>query len=149
MVFGGVIMVQVSIPLLVEDVPMIAIAGPEASGGPYRLSANFYDGQGRPSLAIDQNQWHVYSDQWDAELVGGVLTVRQRAREIALQVRFLPREGIIVERVNMKVLGYTIRGNAQHAEYRTPLGGGGVLGMNFMQNCRVGARLTPGGVSLG
>ncbi|MBM4124909.1 MAG: HNH endonuclease [Nitrospira sp.] len=82
----------------------------EVQGGPVRLSALFYDKNGRVSLEIQGNEWRCFSGQWDFEVVGKTITVRKGPDDIALQLVVDPPHVIRVTRLVMQKgdIGITI-----------------------------------------
>lgn len=62
--------------LQVASLPLFKVEDAEVTGGPYRLTALFFDDESRPSLFIRQNEWAVFADSWDVEVSGPSVTVR-------------------------------------------------------------------------
>jgi hypothetical protein len=136
--FAGCHLMNCPVPIQVHGMPLFKIEQPEIAGGPYRLSASFYDKRGVPSLMIRQNEWRASSDFWDVEVVGGRVTVRQGPRDISLQILFVPAMGIVVERVNMYVAGYHFVGDSKDLVVHSPGGGSSRLTGFVIDQCAVG-----------
>jgi hypothetical protein len=106
--------------LAVDDEPLLAIEPPEVEGGPYRITGRFYGEQGELLFSIIQNEWYGEASNWDIESVGGLITIRKAARQIALQLRAIPPNGIIIERANMYYNGVRITVDRSHAKVTAP-----------------------------
>jgi hypothetical protein len=135
-------------PLTVDDNPVFSIEGPEASGGPFRLSATFYDEQEKIALQILRNEWQLSSGSWDVEATGGRIIVRSAPGKISLQLRFLPSQGIVVERLNMHYKNVTLDGNEKRLRVKSP-----IMDIQFAQtqfsNTTNGIHLSSHGFSIG
>lgn len=139
--FAGITLKRCNIPIQVRDLPLFQIEPPEDRRAPFRLSAYFFDDANRPSLFIERNEWRAFSSQWDVETTGGSITVRSKPRRICLRLIFDPSDGIIVDRVDMRVLGYRFQGDADDLLVQMPDGGttsfrrcladGGHIGLMF------------------
>ena len=79
----------------------LGVAPADVEGGPYRLSAQFFNDQGQPVLTIEENDWFCPTTAWDVEVEGNFVTVRNGHREIALQLQALPPNGLRLHRLNM------------------------------------------------
>ena len=120
--FAGMTLINCEVPLQVCGFPVIQVEDAELEGGPYRLSATFFNTSGIPSLFIRRNEWQVLADSWDVELVGSSVTVRTGPGEIALRLTFQVGEGLIVERLEMLCAGYRLSGNADILDVYSPQG---------------------------
>jgi hypothetical protein len=56
--------------------PIFSIDNPEYENAPFRISAIFCDKEGNESLIIEENQFQVLTQNWDAEVVGTKITIR-------------------------------------------------------------------------
>jgi len=128
--FASCTFTNCEVPLAVEDDPLIKIEMPEEPGGPYRISASFYDQNSEQSLVIFRNEWKASSDKWDVEVAAGRIIVRSGLREISLQLHFQPGLGISIERLNMRYK--TIHFLADARELRVANGIS-----NIFQDCEV------------
>lgn len=141
-VIGGAIIKNTPIPLEIYDYPVIKLEPSEEPGGPARLSGTFFNSRGELSLQIIDNEWRVFSGNWDFEAKGGKLIVRDAPRSISLQLKATSDVGIVVEKINMRVGNYQIIGGADHllleADDGTRINAGRVI----MNNCRVGFSLS-------
>jgi hypothetical protein len=138
---AGMTLRNCNVPLQVRGYPLFQVEKPEELNAPYRLTASFFNRQGHPSLFIRQNEWKVFSDSWDVEVIGPSVTVRERPGEIALKLRFVPGEGLIVERLAMYCGGFHIAGNADELQVQAPGGGNTTFTGCLVDNCNVGLSL--------
>lgn len=128
-------------PLQVRGMPVLQVEDAEELGGPYRLSASFFNSAGQPSLFIRRNEWQVLADAWDVEVVSASVTVRTGPGEIALRLTFQPGEGLVVDRLNMLCAGFRLIGNAQGLDITIPGGARRTFRGGLVDNCRVGLSL--------
>src|SRR2546426_7501739 len=98
---GGNRIVNMETILKVDDTALLSIEPPEASGGPYRLSGEFYDERGTFLFKIVRNEWFGEASNWDIECVGGRIIIRTEPQNIALQILCDPPGGMIIEKMNM------------------------------------------------
>ena len=128
-------------PLQVRGFPVLQVEDAELEGGPYRLSATFFNASGKPSLFIRRNEWQVLADSWDVELVGSSVTVRTGPGEIALRLNFQAGEGLIVERLEMLCAGYRLAGNADILDVYSPQGARSRYIRCMSDDCEIGFSL--------
>ena len=140
-VFAGMTLTNCPTPVLVRNLPVLRIEPAEDEGGPYRLSASFFDLAGVPSLFIRQNEWQVLANAWDVEATGGVIVVRTAPGEIALRLRLDPGAGVVVERLSMYCGGYKLVGDTQTLAITSPGGGTNTFSGCMVDNCSVGLAL--------
>jgi len=129
---GGLMLRNCTTPLLLRGFPVLQVEDAEGESSPFTLSASFFSKDGRPSLFVRRNEWQVLSGTWDVEVVGPSVTVRTGRGEIALGLRFVPGEGLVVERLEMFCAGFSIDGNADTLRIETPQG----IKLNF-KDCSV------------
>lgn len=110
-VFGGVTLSNCMIPIQVKGIALFEVAAAEEIKGPFRLSANFHNSKGQVSLEIIDNEWRAHEANWDVEAVGGTITVRDAPGHVSLQLAAAPPDGIIVERLDMKLAGVRFVGS--------------------------------------
>ncbi len=80
----------------------LSVAPPEEDGGPFRISVAFFDDEGRPSLAIEENVYVVSTELWDTQIQGDTITVRKGPGDIALQLRTCQPHTLSLERLKMQ-----------------------------------------------
>lgn len=108
--FGGIKMEEVKIPIMIKDEALFTIEPPEEPGTQFLLSGQFYDSIGGKSLFIIKNEWKAFNSNWDVEVTGPLITIRERASRICLALRAVPPHGIIVERLQMYYQGWNLSG---------------------------------------
>lgn len=96
----------------VGDVDLVRLASPEQQGGPYRLSASFFDRNQQPTLTIEDNEWRASSGTWDVRVTGRDITIYRGPGQVALQLTNVPRERVIISNIDMSYAGYEISGSA-------------------------------------
>lgn len=116
--FAGSIITNCEIPIRVKDIPLISIKGSEASGLPFRLTANFCDSNGIPVLNIKDNIWQTSSHSWDVELKAGRMVIRQQDGGQILALHTIPPNRLEIERLEMRVGQIDFRGSPDLLEIR-------------------------------
>lgn len=91
-----------------EGESWFSVLPPEEAGGPFEICAEFADDKGNPSLFIDHNEWRVFHNHWDTEVVGATVTVRRGPGDIVLQLTAKPPHGISLDRLRMSKFGVGI-----------------------------------------
>lgn len=94
--------------LEIHGEPLIKIEPPEENEGPFRLSALFYDRSGKEIFRIAQNEWQGPITNWDIEIKGRTITVRDAPREIILVIHAEPPNKLVVEELSMFYKGARI-----------------------------------------
>lgn len=140
-IFAGFKFENCRTPIQIRGLPIFQIEDAEVPGGPFRISACFFDANGHPSLFIHQNEWQIFASAWDVEATGGVIVVRSAPGEIALRLRLDPGMGVLVERIAMQYAGYGLDGNVDRLIIRSPSGASNTFIGGFADNCNVGLSL--------
>ena len=140
-VFAGMTLRNCATPVEIRGLPVLKIEAAEVEGGPYRLSASFFDAKGEPSLFIRQNEWQVLANTWDVEATGGVIVVRTAPSEIALRLRLDSGEGVVVERLAMFCGGCRLDGDTRTLQITSPGGGRNTFVGGIADHCAVGLSL--------
>jgi trigger factor len=122
----------VLVPIAVDDIDLIAFE--VDSDGELFVHMTFFDENNEPLLVVRKNELVYSTDQWDIEFVGQVLTLRERAREISLKLRFQPPNGITVESGRLLCNGVQLLVTSESVY----VAGGGGLGRNQVQSNFVG-----------
>ena len=120
--FGGVRFEGCPIPIQVHEFPVFEIKEAEEPEGPFRLSANFFNGNGEQSLTITDNEWRAFNGNWDINVVGKSITVWDTLRQVSLRLATDPPNGITVEKINMLVAGWRFIGNQSKLSIYDPNG---------------------------
>jgi hypothetical protein len=108
--------------ITVNDKRVFWVSEPEVSGGPFRLGAVLRNDLGQEILAIEDNVWTARSENWDLEIVGRIMTLRNGPKNIALSIKTNPPNEIIVIRMDMSVDGYRMTCDQNKFEFWTPSG---------------------------
>jgi len=106
---GPVTLERVGVVLRAAGTDVLRIDPPEQDGAPFRISARLTNRSGNEALTIVENEWRSASGNWDVEVVGPRITIRDAPREIALILRTEPPHGLVVERLNMFESGVHIQ----------------------------------------
>lgn len=139
--FGGVLLRNCPIPIQVGGAPLFKVEPPEEEGAPFRLSGLFSDSSGKVSLQIIENEWLASSSNWDVEVSGGSITIREAKGSIHLKLIAKPPDTIVVDRLNMFLNGLTFEANGDFLRVRNPQGGTMEFTSCIADNCRVGIAL--------
>ncbi|CAL65863.1 HNH endonuclease [Christiangramia forsetii] len=109
--FAGSILKNCQIPIMINGLPVFKIDSPENENGYFQLSGNFFDSNGIRTLVIENNEWFSNSENWDLEVIGSSLIIREKMGEIALKLTVNPPNIISVEKIKMRIKNITIIGN--------------------------------------
>lgn len=137
-VFAGVTLTNCAIPVAVRGAPLFAIREAEEAGAPFRLSANFSNSQGQASLQIFDNEWRVFSSNWDVEAVGGAITIRDKPGHVSLRLLANPPDGVVVEQLDMCLGGFRFLGSPGQLVVESPGGGRNTFVSCLADHCAVG-----------
>lgn len=140
--FGGVTLRNCEIPVQVRDLALFQVKIGEESRAPFRLTAHFFNSSGAPSLFVRENEWFAFTSNWDVEVSGGVITVRDSPGHISLKLLADPPQGLIVERMDMLLHGFRFVGGPNLLQVVTPSGGTTTLTSCLCDNCKVGLSLS-------
>ncbi|MBB1192844.1 hypothetical protein DNC80_04080 [Flavobacterium sp. SOK18b] len=113
--FAGSLIMNTPIPIMVKGKPLFKIIKSESEKF-FLLSAIFYNSKGEKSLEIIDNEWFAYSDNWDITAEGNTITIRERHKEICLELVVNPPDLIIINRLIMQIENYKICGNPDYFE---------------------------------
>lgn len=88
--------------------PVIWIDPPEITGAPFRLSASFLDAFDQPRLLIVENEFRVFSGNWDVTAEGGSIVVRDSLTKIALSFQVTPPSELHFDAFDVRFKGYRV-----------------------------------------
>jgi hypothetical protein len=131
-VFAGVTFCQTLIPIIARGIPLFMIQKAEEARAPFRLSANFANSIGHPSLQIVDNEWRVSTANSDVEAVGGRIVIRDDPGHISLNLVASSRGQLVIEQLDMFLAGLRFIGNPDELKVLSP--GGGEM---TLSNCLV------------
>ncbi len=140
-IVGGNTLRNCRIPIMVHGDPLISITPSEDLGAPFNLSANFSDRFGAPTLSIENNEWRVWSNNWDVEVKGPRIIIISRNRESSLHLIALPPNAIEVAQLEMSLGAYRFSCTPERLVIHTQAGGTLDLNRNIMDGCAVGMAL--------
>ena len=109
--FASNLFVDCKYPLIVSDLYLIRILPPETEGGPFRLSAQFFNNEGRPALFIENNEWYSYSSNWDLEVTAGRIKIKNNKNSYSLILKTIDNETIEIEHVESRINNIYLRGD--------------------------------------
>lgn len=118
---GPVTLEQVGVVIRASGDDVLRIDPPEEVGAPFRISARLANRSGNGTLAIIENEWRSSAGNWDVEVVGPRITIRDAPREIALVLRTDPPHTLVVERLRMYHRG--VRIEASQSDLTVSAGG--------------------------
>lgn len=139
--FGGMTLNNCPIPIEVAGRPLFKIEKPEVNNGPFRLSGIFCDSNGNETLKILENEWIASTNNWDVEVAGGVITIREAYRKIHLCLKVDPPNRLIVDRLDMNLEGLTFEANGDFLKVKFPDGRTHIFTSCLGDNCQVGLSL--------
>jgi len=140
--FAGSVMENTTIPLMIGEMAVFEIKPPDEENGVFLLSAAFYDSQGNNTLSIVDNEWFATTNNWDVQVVGPTITIREDRRRIALQLTASPPDQLTISIVEMLVQGLIVRGNQEQFTVSHPQTGQSATFSNCLSsNCRIGFRV--------
>ncbi len=142
-IFAGTTLENCQVPVAVENTPLFEVKEAEEPGGPFRLSANFYNSQGELSLQIIDNEWRAYTTNWDVEAIGGVITVRDNPGHISLRLVVDSPERVVVDKLDMYLVdtylgGFRFFGSPEKLVVELPNGNRNEYSGNLGNCCKVG-----------
>lgn len=141
-VFGGLTLENCEIPIQVRQLPLFHVNAGEEQHAPFRLTANFCDSVGMPSLVIQDNQWFALARNWDVEIIGAAITIRDAPGHISLRLIADPPHGLVIDKLDMLIYGIRFLGSPDTLKVRFP--GGSTLDYTsvMVDNCRIGLHLS-------
>ena len=140
--FGGLTLLNCPTPITVGGKPLFSIQPPEEPASPFRLSGFFIDSAGKQSLVIRDNEWMASAGNWDVEVSGGAITIREQFGKIHLKLITDPPSGLIVDRLEMALGGgRSISANGDSLIVISKNGGRIEFTDCLADNCQVGIAL--------
>lgn len=136
--FGGISLSNCPTPIEVRGHPLFKIEPPEEEGGPFRLSGIFCDSNGNASLQIIENEWFASSNNWDVEVSGKTIKIREAKGKIHLSLVVEPPNKLIVDRLDMTLGGIEFKANGDSLSVKHPNGLVTVLTGCVSDNGKVG-----------
>lgn len=94
--------------LCLDGDEIFSVSPPTALGLPFRINADIRDANGQTILRIVDNEWRSEVTNWDVDVIGPVITIRNAPRSISLALRSEPPDRIVIERLDMNHKGHSI-----------------------------------------
>lgn len=82
---------------------LICLSPGKYTGEQGSISAVFTDDLGNIVLRLEENEWIGSLTNWDIEVLGQSITIRQKKGRVVLQLRLAPPGKIVVERLDMRI----------------------------------------------
>lgn len=138
------IFTKTRIPIQIFGSPLFEIIPAQNNGEPFLLSANFFDSQGKNSLNIIENEWQAATDNWDVEVIGSTLTIRENSNKIHLQIEANPPDTLIVSQMHMLLNGLEVKADKTNLRISDPNTGQFAEFKNCKYTkCHIGINITP------
>jgi len=147
--FGNVLLWECETLLVLNGEPVLAIKPPEESGGPFRLTAQFRDSDGKEILSIVDNEWLASSENWDVQVTGPRISVRRAKGDLALVLRATPPKQLFIERISMLHRGIRVECHEGKPTFILPNGAGHSISGAQVTGAEVGLELTSSGILIG
>lgn len=103
--------IEEQVPIKIKGRPLFRILPAENPGEPFRLNGFFTDSKEKVSLEIFENEWRAKTSNWDVNITGGAVTIREGMGKVHLILQADPPNGLIVKKLNMKLDGYSLIGD--------------------------------------
>lgn len=104
-----------------EDV--FSITAPEEPGAPFRINAKIRNESGDLILDIKDNELQINEKNWDVELIGRKLLMKDSAMKKVLQLRINPPDNVIFDLLNMRWKDVIVSADSS-SDISVSLGGG-------------------------
>ncbi|MEE4694763.1 hypothetical protein V2K91_05885 [Pseudomonas alliivorans] len=140
--FAGQNFIDCAVIIQVCGVDLLSISPPEEDGAPIQLSGIFSDATGASTLKIENNVWSAGDENWDVEVKGATIKLLRGLGDIALQLRVSPPHSLYVERIDMQVEKYYLKGNDRELRFSQDGKSWSLLQANSATRCAIGIRLS-------
>lgn len=148
-VLGDILIENARVIIKHNNEPIFWIDEPEEAGGPFRVNAELRNKYGEVVLSIKDNEWQVRTDNWDVENIGPRTIIRNGKRDIALILLSEPPNRVIVEKMNMRVDGFTFICDGKRFFVETEAGTRFYGSGAHLLNCDCAISHENGGITLG
>ena len=105
------------------------------------MNADIRNANGEPVVKIIDNEWRTDKANWDVEAVGKTLTFRDGKGMITLKMRSLPREALIIDKMDMMTHGFRLTCDGKTFLVTHPNGESFSVSGNRIESCRVGIEI--------
>jgi len=93
---------------------------PKTPGEPYKLSAYISDNEEKGIFGIRENVWYGNIENWDIECIGREIKIRKKLGDIVLHMEVIPREKVIIHKLDMCYKGYSIYADKSNIKIKSP-----------------------------
>ncbi|MEO6248798.1 MAG: HNH endonuclease [Sphingomicrobium sp.] len=97
---NGVLLHQVVQPIVVGGQPRMFFNPPESGSLATRINFEFSDGSGSPLLRVIDNEWQVFTGDWDFEMSGNRYKFSDKDRATLLVLRFNAPHFLTIEKMH-------------------------------------------------
>ena len=139
--FGGMTLVGCPIPIMLNNIPLFEIKNAESAGAPFRFSGTFHNSNGQPSLLVIDNEWKALTSNWDVEVAGCAITIRDASGHISLKLVVAPPDMLIVERMDMQMGHFRFEGDQDQLAVTFPNGQTARYTQCMAVGCRIGLNI--------
>lgn len=98
---GNILFVECETLIQINGEAILAIHPPEEEGGPFRLTAQLRDRDGRFIFSIMDNEWKTPTENWDINIAGQKIVIRRALGDLSLVIRTVPPGTLYIERMSM------------------------------------------------
>jgi|SRR6185436_11997276 len=139
--FAGSTFINTAMPIVARGIPLIVISQ-DNSNGLFSISANFWDTLRRNTLRIIENEWQALASNWDVNVVGSRIQIRENPGKIVLELLAKPPDRIIITKLKMVINGLYIQGDPERIMVLDLLSGySGEFKKCISSNARIGFSL--------
>ncbi len=100
-VLGTLTATQVRSLLTIDGEDIFSIGPPVIPHGPFTINASLYDQYGRPTIKIVKNEFQTEVSNWDVEITGPRIAIRNAPGKFDLLIRMEPPHRMVIERLDM------------------------------------------------
>ncbi len=140
-IIGGNSLNNCIIPFQIQNQPSLIIKPPEQKGQPFEVSGNFYDQDGENTLWIVGNEFHTSSLNWDVDIVGSRIVIREKLGKIHLQILLEPPTKLIIEKYETIYNNYRYIVTPSEITKIAPNGQKGIMSGNSVSDGPIGIRM--------
>lgn len=96
--------------IVAGGLPILNISPPMQPKTPFLISGIFSNDKGQQIFSIAENEFRSELNNWDVEVKGSKITIRQEHRKITLIIKQQGRSRLIIDRLDMRYGDHTITG---------------------------------------
>ena len=112
-IIGGSLFEFVEHVIVIDNTSVLSINKPLTENDVFSISARFYSDNSKLSLAIERNQWVAFNTNWDVNVSGGKIMIKNDNNKYNLILDFNTENTIIIEKINMRFDNCTIEGDRE------------------------------------